>query len=310
MPGHLALTKATPVVMLVLDRSSSMGFRFDGTNRWRALVDGLEDALPPVDQVMQLGSLTYPMGQGGAACIVSLVPEFQPAKGNVQPILSRMRASNPSGSTPTALAVDIAGMNLGFTRTTVGGKAMILATDGAPDCNAALDPSTCTCVSNTGTSNDRCEVGRCLDDVATTERVAHFADAGIPTYVIGITNGGDPTLSRVLNDLAVAGGRPQKTGATRFYSAGSKAQLDAALVAIRDSVGACVFLARSVPDRDEDMTLTAAGLGEIPHDPTGHDGWAWSDRLHGELVVSGPSCDQLVAHMNTVIDAEVACETP
>jgi hypothetical protein len=84
----------------------------------------------------------------------------------------------------------------------------------------------------------RCEANRCLDDVRTISRVAHYADAGLPTYVIGLQSESDATLVRVLNDMAVAGGRPQQNATTRFYSVSSGAQLDSALTTIRDQVGA------------------------------------------------------------------------
>src|SRR4051812_41809074 len=42
IPGHITLVRANPVVMLVLDRSGSMGFRFGQVTRWQALVNGLK----------------------------------------------------------------------------------------------------------------------------------------------------------------------------------------------------------------------------------------------------------------------------
>src|SRR5438128_80514 len=64
MPGHITLNKATPVVLLVLDRSSSMSTRFDNTTRWKALTESLASALPPVDRKMQLGALIFPISSG------------------------------------------------------------------------------------------------------------------------------------------------------------------------------------------------------------------------------------------------------
>src|SRR5262249_32750168 len=133
--------------------------------------------------------------------------------------------------------------------------------------NSALDANTCVCINNMGTGGGgRCESTRCLDDVRTISRVAHYADAGVPTYVIGIQSESDATLVRVLNDMAVAGGKPQQGASTKYYAVSSKAQLDTALTTIRDSVGACSFFARSVPDRDEAMTVLLPGTGVIPFD--------------------------------------------
>jgi hypothetical protein len=309
IPGHITLVKATPVVMLVLDRSRSMSTRFDGpTSRWQALIDGLAMSLPVVDQTMQLGALIFPMGDGAFACIASLSVDFQPQKGNVDGILGKMRSLTPVGSTPTALAVDIAGDAVQLVRATKQGRALVLATDGAPDCNSSLDPTTCACVSNSGVTTGRCDPIRCLDDAHTVGEIAHFTDAGIPTYVIGIQSESDTTLVGVLNDMAKAGGRPQQNAATSYYAVSSRAQLDAALVAIRDQVGACVYLARSVPDRDEAMTVMLEGFGLVPYDPTGKSGWTWSDKTNGELVINGPACAAVISHASAaVLDAVVAC---
>ena len=309
-PGQIVLVRGTPAALLVLDRSSSMGFRFDMmTTRWKALTDGLASALPPIDQSMQLGAVSYPLAGGGLACVASAALDFVPALGNAGAIIGKMRSTSPAGSTPTAAALDIAGPALLAFRAPAGGRALILATDGAPSCNSSLDPATCTCISNMGTGGTgRCEASRCLDDVRTVRRIAHYADAGLPTYVIGIQSETDQTLIRVLNEMAVAGGRPQRDAGTRFYGVSSTEQLDSALVSIRNQVGACAFLARSVPDRDEAMTVTLPGWGVIPFDPLGKAGWSWTDKTNGELVISGAACDAIVARMRRELDAEVACE--
>lgn len=308
-PGHLVLTRATPVVLLVLDRSSSMGFRFDMTTRWRALTDGLATALPPIDRQIQLGSVSYPLAGGGLACVASAALDFTPAFGNADAIIRKMRMTTPAGSTPTAAALDIAGPALLAFRATAGGRALILATDGAPSCNSALDARTCTCISNQGTGGTgRCEASRCLDDVRTIGRIGHFADAGLPTYVIGIQSETDMTLIRVLNEMARAGGRPQRDAGTSYYAVSSKEQLDSALVSIRNQVGACAFLARSVPERETAMTVVSPGGNEIPFDPLGQNGWTWTDKANGELIIGGAACDEVVAAMARELDAEVSCE--
>lgn len=309
VPGRIVLTRGTPVALLVLDRSSSMGFRFEQTTRWKALTDGLAETLPPVDTSMQLGSVSYPLAGGGLACVASAALDFVPALGNAGSIISKMRSTSPAGSTPTAAALDIAGPALLAFRAPAGGRALILATDGAPSCNSALNASTCTCISNMGTGGTgRCEASRCLDDLRTVKRIAHYADAGLPTYVIGIQSETDQILIRVLNEMAVAGARPQRDAGTSYYGVSSKAQLEAALVSIRNQVGACSFLARSVPDRDEAMTVTLAGFGTIPFDPAGKSGWTWSDKTNGELVISGSACDEIVSRMQRELEAVVACE--
>ncbi|MBL8954472.1 MAG: VWA domain-containing protein [Myxococcaceae bacterium] len=311
-PGRIQLVRATPTALLVLDRSSSMGFRFENSTRWRALTAALKVALPKVDQTMEIGALTYPLGSGVLSCTSGAALDVVPAKNSSASIIRRMESLTPNGSTPTASALDIAGPAILSARAPIQGRALIMATDGAPGCNAALDPRTCTCINNMGTGGTgNCEPNRCLDDKRTVARIAHFADAGLPTYVIGLQSASDTTLVKALNDMAIAGGRPRADATTKYYEVGSQAELDTALTQIRDSVGACSFFARSVPTKDEAMTVTLPGGAVVPFDPTGtSSGWAWGNKRVGELYFVGPACDEITARMHMVLEADVACEDP
>lgn len=309
VPGKIQLVRATPSALLVLDRSSSMGFRFDGTTRWTALTAALQAALPAVDQTMEIGALTYPMGSGVLACIASAALDIAPAKGNSTAIINRMKSLQPNGSTPTAAALDIAGPAMLNARAPVQGRALIMATDGAPGCNSSLDPRTCVCINNMGSNGTgNCEANRCLDDRRTVSRIAKLADAGLPTYVIGIQSASDTTLVAALNAMAVAGGRPRRDAGVQYYEVGSEAQLETALTQIRDSVGACSFFARSVPTKDEQMTVTLPGGSLVPFDPAGVNGWAWGNKRAGEVYFVGAACDEITARMHLVLEADVACE--
>ena len=139
-------------------------------------------------------------------------------------------------------------------------------------------------------------------------RIAAYADAGVPTYVIGIDTGADATLKRVLSDMAIAGGRPQRDAGSTFYAVSSQAQLSSALVTIRDQVGACTYLATSVPHRDGAMRVTIEGVGVVPFDPGGTFGWSWADKPNGEVVLRGAACDQVVATPQPVLRADVSCD--
>ncbi len=309
VPGKIQLVHATPSALLVLDRSSSMGFRFENTTRWKALTMALAAALPAVDQSMEIGALTFPLGSGVLACTSGAALDIPPAQGNAQRIINRMAALTPNGSTPTAAALDIAGPAMLANRAPVQGRALILATDGAPGCNSSLDPRTCTCINNMGSSGmGNCEANRCLDDRRTVSRIAHFADAGLPTYVIGIQSASDTVLVKALNDMATAGARPRLDAGTKYYEVGSQAALEAALLQIGDSVGACSFFARSVPTKDEAMTVTLPSGALLPYDPTGRSGWAWGNKRVGELYIAGPACDEVTARMYKTLEADVACE--
>jgi hypothetical protein len=305
--GTLVLKRATPVVMFVLDRSGSMKNSFGTTGtRWASLTNALAAALPPVDATMDIGALIFPSQDGdSASCQVPSVPDLAPAPGNVGLLMGRMETTSPGGHTPTAVALQAAALLLRGERAATSARALVLATDGAPDCNSALNPGTCTCAAG----GSRCNSGiLCLDDERTVDAVASLADEGLPTYVIGI-QATDSDFVSTLNQMAEAGGRPQLGAAQSYYAANSEAQLEAALVTIREQVGSCTYLSSSVPDDDDLIQLTLDGV-VVPHDPLGSEGWIWVNRENGELAFVGEACVRAAALAGPTVVAKVLCTRP
>ena len=302
IPGSFTLTPATPVVMFVLDRSSSMNSSFGSTgSRWTALTRGLTAALPPIDNTMDVGALLFPAPGAGNACVAPGSANLEPRRGNVGPLLALLVTTRPTGSTPTAVALDNAALSLSSVRAATGARAMVLATDGSPDCNSSLNPKTCTCASGSS-----CSANICLDDVRTVERVTAHAKAGLPTYVLGIRNAADATFVKVLNRMAVAGGRARVGKTPSYYPATSSEELTDALTSIRSQLGACTFLSSSVPDRDGATVVVLDGQ-EVAYDDTRTEGWAWGDKAHGEFLFYGSACDALTARPAMQLKADVTC---
>jgi hypothetical protein len=176
---------------------------------------------------------------------------------------------------------------------------MVLATDGLPNCNAALSAASCACP--TGTSCLSAQ--RCIDDARTLARLAAHAEAGIPTWIIGI--GEDVTSTPILDAMALAGGRPS-AGAHRYAAATSPAELQQAFITIRDELSSCVYTAPSVPDADGAMVLTLDGV-PVPEDVSGTSGWTWSSRARGELALRGAWCAKAIASVAPVLKISVVC---
>jgi len=304
-PGRITLERARPAVMMVLDRSGSMGRGFGGDEpRWNILTRALASALPPVDRTMQIGALLFPrQGGGSQTCGLPATPELAPAFGSVPRLLEIMRSTTPRGGTPTAPAIELASKTLLAQRAATTARAMVLATDGAPVCNASLDWRTCRCGSPTMSCARRPEL--CLDDARTIAALTTSLEKGLPTYVIGIAASESGGFPDVLDAMAVAGGRPKTAGEHRYFVADSEAELDEALVAIRDQVGACTYLTVSVPDAAGDLTLIIDGA-VIPFDESRTEGWSWSDRENGQIVLSGLACARATPP-GAKIEAVVAC---
>ncbi|MEO6419546.1 MAG: vWA domain-containing protein [Polyangiaceae bacterium] len=308
-PGTVVLTRAIPTVMFVIDRSGSMaeGLSSGTISRWEILTNAFSETLPPVDATMQIGALLYPTGttgRGPLTCAVPSAVNLPAAAGNVTPLLDLLHDNTPGGGTPTADALDVAANALLGTRAARSARSIVLATDGAPNCNAALDTRTCRCAQPGMGCQNRAQ--QCLDDTRTTDRIASYQAKGLPTYVIGILNSGDTDFVDVLNAMADAGGRPRTDASQRYYQASSAPEFNAALVAIRDQVGVCTYLTTSVPDGNGTITVTLGGVA-VPYDPSGKQGWTWGDKDNGEIILGGAACTKAAMSGALTPSAEVHC---
>ncbi|MFO0616863.1 MAG: vWA domain-containing protein [Polyangiaceae bacterium] len=301
VPGTAELERAVPALMFVVDASGSMDDALEGAgvSRWDAMRSAFAATLPPVDTSMELGLMVYPSNGGEKNCAAGH-PAITPGLGHVGTILDALDDRKPRGATPTAAALDAAATALEAHRAAAGARTLVLATDGGPNCNTDLDPKTCECVPAPVCK----ESVLCLDDARTVSTIEDLAKRGIPTYVIGIA-AADDTFIGVLDEMADAGGRARVGEDPRFYPVASAADFDLALATIRDQVGACTYLTRSIPDPGGTIVVRVDGA-EVPFDPTGADGWSWSDLSNGELVFTGDACASLTSGSHTV-QALVTC---
>jgi hypothetical protein len=308
--GPITLAAAEPAAMFVLDRSGSMADEFSGgQSRWQVLTAGLADTLPQVDSSMELGALLFPSTggggspRGGLTCSVPATVDLGLATGHASALVSLLQATNPAGGTPTADAIDVAAGALLATRAATTARALVLATDGAPNCDASLDPTTCTCADTRGCGG---QPANCLDDARTVARIAGHAAQGVPTYVIGIASAGDSVFSDVLDAMAVAGGSPQLGSGHAYYAADSASDLDSAIAAIRDQVGKCTYLTTSIPNAGGSITVTLGGV-VLPYDPSGATGWMWASESNGQIVLAAGACAEATLPGAPLPVADVEC---
>jgi len=303
--GSSNLTHAQPTVMFVLDRSASMNTAMGGgltsQSRWHALGTVLGSVLPAVDNAVAIGALLFPAaGTVRLNCSLPGGADLQPAVGNVAGLVRLMNGSATGGATPTAGAIDMAAKLVLGLRTATAARALVLATDGGPNCNGSLNARTCRCTSGTGSNACRDAV-ECLDDARTVDEISRFEAQGLPTYVIGIQSQGNTQFADVLNAMALAGGRPRSGATESYYAASSEADLSDALTAIRDQVGACTYLTSSVPDPNGSIVLNLDGI-DIPSEQ-----WSWENLANGEIVLNGDACQTAAAVKTPVLTAVVQC---
>ena len=306
-PGRFTLDLAIAQLMFVIDRSGSMAFSLDGRqpdrfgnlpagvlSRWDTLRDSLFQTITPFDNALAMGAKFYPeeSAPGPApadeACRTDIGVGIAPARGNVKDIINVFDTSDPNGGTPTAEALRLAAQYISGTRGVA--RTMILATDGAPNCNGDLDAERCTCTAASG--NCASAPGgefNCLDDVRSVSVVRDiFQNMKIPVYVIGIGSTERPEFLKVLDDMAVAGGRPRAT-TPKHYNVQTSADLTAALGSISDSIAKCTYLTPSAPTDPNAINVEINGT-TIARDPTHTNGWDWVDQAFGTLAFFGPAC--------------------
>ena len=226
IPGRFTFELATAQLMFVIDRSGSMAFSLDGQrpdgmgnlppgimSRWDTLRDGLFQTITPFDNALAMGAKFYPEesapgpSPADEACRSDVGVGIAPARNNSASIINVFDTTNPNGGTPTSEAIRLAAQYIQGTRSIA--RTIIVATDGAPNCNGDLDQSRCTCTSVTG--NCATAPGgefNCLDDTRSINVVRDiFETMKIPVYVIGIGSTERPEFLKVLDDMAIAGGR-------------------------------------------------------------------------------------------------------
>jgi hypothetical protein len=328
MPGRFNFELALAQLMFVIDRSGSMAFSLDGQqprmgnlppgvlSRWDTLRDALFQTITPFDNELAMGAKFFPeVNSGGSApadeaCRTDVGVPIAPARGNVNQIINVFDTTDPNGGTPTAEALRLAAQYISGTRGVA--RTMILATDGAPNCNGDLDQSRCICTSVSG----NCATAQggefnCLDDIRSINAITDiFQNQKIPVYVIGIGSTERPEFLKVLDDMAVAGGRPRPT-APRHYNVQSAAELQAALTSIGDSIAKCTYLTPSAPTDPNAISVEINGMS-IPRDPTHMNGWDWVDQAFGELAFFGPACTAASGGTTTTsqITGVVSCMNP
>lgn len=305
-PQVIDATPSSVELLLVADRSTSMERDLLGGSgsprRWDVLRDALAATLPRYQDRIAMGLQFFPGVGGTGICAVGATPDLNPGLSQALPVLMRFSRTEPNGRTPTWLGVQSAGRYLLGRAAPRRFRAILLATDGAPNCNGALDGARCTCTALGGTGQQQCEddPSLCLDDGRAVSEVARLAGQGIPTYVVGIDGDKQPELITVLSQLAVAGGRPNPATATRpYYSVRRPADLLSAFDQIQRQVSRCVFGVPSPVPSSATVSVTLAGAA-VAHDPERQDGWDWTDAERTTLTLFGSACDRASAGVTSV----------
>ena len=276
-------------VLIVLDRSSSMyreaGFGIAGVDRWNPAVAAIRTVTAALDDRVQFGLMLFANPDAPAGMTLC-----GPGKLDVAPAVATGAAidaalagdpNTVTGSwTPTAVSLDAARTALAGLE---GRSYVLLVTDGAPNCNGALDGASCRCGSDTMSCSSNPRL--CIDADRTVEAVGALRTAGIDTFVVGYDTS---VWADVLDRMATAGG----TDFTSHIPVGDEGSLRRALEAISGSVISCSVDLEEAPFSVRFVHVMLDGV-DVPHESvaTGTSSW----RLVGDRTVElrGTACETL-----------------
>jgi len=271
------IVTAAPNIYFVLDASGSMAESVGTSTRYERVRFAAIDMVRRLGPLINVGAALFPLDATNSdAChvggeVLSLRPG-DPVSDKLGPTafaFSEATIVKPSGGTPTTATLEVLLPKLSAAK---GKTILVLATDGAPNCN----PN----VSCGGSAPESC-----LDRQQAIMAVSAFAEAGVQVYVVGIP--GSEGAADVLDELALAGGAPQ-LAPPFYYKVGDFDDLGAVLGSIAARVISCEFdLVQPPPD--EGYTNVYLDQKVLPYDSV--DGWIWKAPSVIELV--GEACQKL-----------------
>ena len=273
---EFALQRVEPNVMLVIDRSGSMGDPVasgSATTKWSDLKTAVSSLVTNYDSQMRLGAAIFSSDGNCAAANVD-VPVASAAGATV---MTKLNAQGPNGNTPTAAALDTV-IAKGLLNDPTRANYVVLATDGLPNCSDT--------------------------DVAKRITTLYNQTPSVKTYVIGMGDGtaSDPTT---LNSWADAG-HTALTGGTHYYQTSSPAALKQAFDAIVGGIVSCDFkMMQDAPDPTL-ISVTENGAA-VAQSPT--VGWSYDASSH-TVTLHGAACDMLTQNASTKVSVLYGCPGP
>jgi hypothetical protein len=298
--------RVIPDMLILLDRSRSM--TMSTPPLWDIIRPAIVTVTSAVDDSVWFGLMSFPNSIPPNACSGSsnncaapteaLVPVGASTSGAIQSALGSL---NTCGATPTAMSLLGAHQYL-LTVADDHPKYILLATDGAPNCNDALDGNTCRCTTGDCTRNPQ----YCLDDARTLTTLDGICADGIKTFVLGM--GGATEWSDVLGEMAVHG------CTDTYYAAQDPAEIQDALEDITGGIATCLFDmdCSAIPDLTK-VNFYFDGT-VVPRNTAHDDGWDWVEPCEsstgtGVVEFFGSDCDKIMNREVETVSATFGCPT-
>ncbi len=309
--ASFGVARVIPDILILLDRSNSMSDTPPSPPLWETIRTAINNVtLPPRDSNIWFGLMAFPGSTCSGLVDQCIHPDWSDTLVPVEPdnhgdIAAALSGLTTCGGTPIAMSLQNAWTYL---TTLADGhpKYVLLATDGAPNCNELLNGSTCTCTNPLG--GCALNSSNCLDDVRTYAVLETMCGSGVSTFVLGM--GGASSWATVMNQMAVAG------CTDHYYAADDPVSIEAALAEIAGAVASCEFEMNcaDIPDTNRVNFFSEPGHTVIYRNPAGTSGWDWVDPcdpgdITGTVQFFGPDCDSIMSGAFESISAEFGCET-
>ncbi len=318
-----------PNLYFVIDRSGSMKEKSGGFSYYQHARIAIAEVLRTIGHRVSYGAAVFPTTGGPIEGCQPGKQVFPTQPGDpvtfaeqgtegpvLESLLATLAAQAPHGGTPTAATLNA----LASTLSALPGKTyVVLATDGAPNCNAAAQCDESECMLNlegATVGGVQCQSGfnccdetlvpggqlQCVDADASEAAVAALASAGIPTYVVGIP--GSEAYSAVLDRLAIAG-ETARPSLPKYYAIGDASQLSAVLKQIGAKVAISCDIQLDFEPEDPDLVNVYLDKQLLPSDEI--DGWVWTGTQ--SVQIRGPACDKLMSGDVLTVQVVGGCPT-
>jgi hypothetical protein len=269
-------TPQRPNVALVLDYSSSMQQFLGNKTRWAVLWDAVDFLITGWDAQLNLGMMLFPdldISMTETNSCVTEDFEVPVAPMNGANILAVLPGPNfdPPGNTPTRAGVLVAADHLETLDPAIP-RAIFLVTDGDALCGP-------------GQWEEETDAG--VDEVIGEI----FTIREIPVYVIGLAAQGSTFIAH-LDEMGLAGGRPNPDPARDYYPGDDSASLQAAFEQVVTDVITCTL---DLDEAPSDPTLFKVSVDGVEYtyvpDCGQGDGWTFVPAsMNLQVELCGAAC--------------------
>jgi len=315
-----------PNLYFVIDRSGSMNESVEppsSTTRYSAVRAACVHVVRQIGSRANFGAAVFPGSPYADECSTGIEvfptrPGDPPGTPN-GPVANAFAAATnvePLGGTPIAATLAYV---LPIVSSLTGKTAIVLATDGGPNCNPAVACGIQDCIWNIeheqilGMACDEtyncCDQANtdsgnlgCLDAAATIAAVQALRDAGIRTYVVGIPGSGP--YADLLDQLAIIGGSA-RPDSPRYYRVDDISTLQDTLSQIGDKALVTCQFQLSQPPPDPDFVNVYLDATLLPYDEM--NGWSWIDDTRIQL--NGEACAKLERGEAAQVQVVAGCPT-